>query len=596
VTSAKLRKIFIDFFEKRNHTKHAPSSLVPLDDPSVLFTTAGMQQFKQFYTNPDKSKSKRLVTIQPCFRTSDIDEVGDDTHLTFFEMLGNFSFGYTEANRSKSKEKNQENTSYFKEDAIQWAWDFVTSTQGLGIDPARIEVSVFRGEKNIPLDDESIRIWRKIGVPNEKIKLGTREDNFWGPTGLEGPCGPTTELYVDGIEIWNLVFNEYYQDADGNLIPAQYKGVDTGMGLERLLAVLNGKKTVFETELYFDLIEKLRPLGLAKEKERIIADHVKGIIFLINENLEPGNLGREYILRRLLRRVMIIEGVYAQLLALCNLVFEMYQTQYRFNPGVQERLTSILEREWIQFSKTLEKGKVYISKLNTTRLSGEEAFRIYSTYGIPIDAQKDLLGDATVVDSAGFEREYLASFEAHRSVSRAGVAQKFGGHGLITKGGEISSDLSPQEYEKALRNHTATHLLHAALRAVLGEYVQQKGSDVAPERLRFDFTYERALTEEEKKRVEAWVNARIKEDVPVNFTQMDKGDALRSGALAFFPERYPQKCKVYTIGDQGHQISQELCGGPHVTHTSEIGHFAITSEKSSSAGVRRIKAVTSNQY
>src|SRR3989344_4750349 len=582
--------MFIDFFEERNHTKHAPSSLVPLDDPSVLFTTAGMQQFKQFYTNPDKSKSKRLVTIQPCFRTSDIDEVGDDTHLTFFEMLGNFSFGYKTGNRQQATG----NPPYFKEDAIAWAWEFVTSTQGLGIDPTRIEVSVFRGEKNIPLDDESIRIWRKIGVPNEKIKLGTREDNFWGPTGLEGPCGPTTELYVDGIEIWNLVFNEYYQDAHGNLIPSQYQGVDTGMGLERLLAVLNGKKTVFETELYADLIEKLRPLGFAKEKERIIADHVKGIVFLINENLEPGNLGREYILRRLLRRVMITEGAYAELLVLCNLVFEMYQSEYQFSSGIQERLSSILEREWIQFSKTLEKGKVYISKLNTTRLSGEEAFRIYSTYGIPIDAQKDLLGDATTVDSAGFEREYLASFEAHRSISRAGVAQKFGGHGLITKGGEIPSDLSPQQYEKALRNHPATHLLHAALRAVLGEHVHQKGSDVAPARLRFDFTYERALTDEEKQRVEEWVNARIKEDMPVSFTQMDKEDALRSGALAFFPERYPQKCKVYTIGDKEHVVSKELCGGPHVTHTGEIGHFKITSEKSSSAGVRRIKAVTSD--
>lgn len=567
---------------------------MPLGDPSVLFTTAGMQQFKQFYTNPDQSKSKRLVTIQPCFRTSDIDEVGDDTHLTFFEMLGNFSFGYAGAEKRKREGKIQKDASYFKEAAIEWAWEFVTSPNGLKIDPKRIEVSVFRGEKNIPLDDESIQIWRKIGVPNEKIKLGAREDNFWGPTGLEGPCGPTTELYVDGIEIWNLVFNEYYQDLDGDLIPAQYKGVDTGMGLERLLAVLNAKKTVFETELYTGLIEKIRPLGHSKEKERIIADHVKGIVFLINENLEPGNLGREYILRRLLRRVMIIPGVYAHLLNLCNLAFELYQTEYQFTAGIQERLTSILEREWEQFSKTLEKGKVYISKLNTTRLSGEEAFRIYSTYGIPIDAQKDLLGGATTIDSAGFEREYLASLEAHRSVSRAGVSQKFGGHGLITKGGEIPSDLAPQEYEKALRNHTATHLLHAALRAVLGEHVHQKGSDVAPDRLRFDFTYEKALTDEQKKQVEEWVNARIKEDLPVSFAVMDKQDALRTGALAFFPERYPQECKVYTIGDPKDPISKELCGGPHVTHTAQIGHFTITSEKSSSAGIRRIKATTSN--
>ncbi len=592
MTSTQLRKIFIEFFENRAHLQHTPSALVPRDDPTVLFTTAGMQQFKQYYTNPDKSKSKRIVSIQPCLRTSDIDEVGDEAHLTFFEMLGNFSFGYQQG--VKGHGPRVKNDPYFKLDAIDWAWEFMTSQALLGINPARIEVSVFRGERAIPLDEESIRIWRKIGVPNERIKLGAREDNFWGPTGIEGPCGPTTEIYVDGIEIWNLVFNEYYQDAHGNLIPSQYRGVDTGMGLERLLAVLNGKKTVFETELYAGLIEKIRPLGHSEKKERIITDHVKGIVFLINENLEPGNLGREYILRRLLRRVMIIEGVYAQLFALCNIIFEMYQKEYRFRAGIQERFTAILEREWIQFSKTLEKGKVYISKLHTNRLSGEDAFRIYSTYGIPIDAQKDLLGDTTAIDAVGFEREYLASFEAHRLVSRAGVGEKFGGHALITKKGEIPSDLSPVEYKKALHNHTATHLLHAALRAVLGEHVHQKGSDVAPERLRFDFTHKRALTDEEKQQVEAWVNARIKEDLPVNFTQMDKEDALRSGALAFFPERYPQKCKVYTIGDGIRLVSKELCGGPHVAHTGELGHFTIESEKSSSAGVRRIKAVTSN--
>lgn len=533
MTSADIRKKFREFFESKGHMWMPSSSLLP-DDASVLFTTAGMQQFKPYYTNPDLAPAKNVASIQKCIRTSDIDEVGDDTHLTFFEMLGNFSFG-----------------GYFKKEAIQYAHEFIVNEMGLTID----YVSVFGGEGDVPADTESEEIWKSLDQ-NIVVKKMGRSDNFWGPTGDEGPCGPTTEVYVNGVEIWNVVFNQYYQSKDGSLKPLDIPGIDTGMGLERLAVTVQGKKNVYETDLF--------PTHPHERDGRIVADHTRTIAALITDGLEPSNKDRGYVLRRLIRRIVTIE--YLGGLPL-------------------ENLGPVFDQEKEKFLKTLKAGLKEVEKLSS--IDADAAFRLYESYGLPYEVLKDIAGDKAVGLTRG---AFDAKFKEHQEKSRAGAEKKFGGHGLLLDTGELKA-ANEEELKKVTRLHTATHLLHQALRNVLGESVHQAGSDITVERTRFDFTFDRKLTADEIKKVEDGVNDIITKDLPMQKVTMPKTEAEKTGALFFFKEKYPDPVNVYFVGESLETaFSKEFCGGPHVTHTSEIGTFKIIKEEAVSAGTRRIRA------
>jgi len=595
MTSRELRKKFLDFFAQRGHVIVPSSSLLP-EDPSVLFTTAGMQQFKPYYLGEKSPYGKNVCSCQKCFRTSDVEEVGDDKHLTFLEMLGNFSFG-----------------GYFKEEAIKLAFEFLIEDCKLPID--KLKFTYFKGDAQVPEDLESKKIWLKLGIPEEKIIGLGREDNFWGPTGLEGPCGPTTEIHFNGIEIWNLVFNEYYQDREGKLTPLAQKGVDTGMGLERLTMAVQNKNSVFETDLFLPIIfeikkmagqkeissfERLYAPSIALEKEfekmkyqrplRIIADHIRASVFLATEGILPSNVERGYVLRRILRRAIrygkLLNLPKNFLIPLAQKVIEIYQNVY---PEVKSKETDILtifQNEEERFSKTLEKGlkhfrlQIENCKLKNQKIiPGKVAFDLYQSYGFPLELTKEMAGEEEfIVDEEGFKRE----FEKHQEISRAGAEKKFGGVG------------KEASYEAA-KLHTATHLLQAALRQILGSHVKQMGSDITPQRLRFDFSHPKKMSAEEIKKVEDLVNQKIKDDLEVKKEEMSLKEALRSGALAFFKEKYPEKVTVYSIGDpsdpSGRVFSKEICAGPHVKRTGELGHFKIVKEESLGSGLRRIRAV-----
>ena len=560
--SSEIRKKFLEFFQKRGHKVVASSSLIP-DDPSVLLTTAGMQQFKKYYTgeaDPIKDfGSKNTASIQKSFRTSDIDEVGDDSHLTFFEMLGNFSFG-----------------GYFKEGAIKHAYDFFQEV-GLPID----FVTIFAGDKEVPPDTESEKVWKELGVTD--IRKKGREDNFWGPTGAEGPCGPTTELYVQGVEIWNLVFNEYYCRADKTLEKLKQNGVDTGMGLERLAMVLQKKNNIFETDLFEPFIKVLPPF-LSDGTKRIIVDHARAIVFLIADGVLPSNKDAGYVLRRLARRYIVRErGTGQDYFTLLGKVTDCYKGAY---PSLgREEIFSVFKAELDKFEKTLTLGIHALEKAGL--LDAVSAFRLYESYGLPYEVIKDAGGEkAKNLTREDFDLE----FKKHQEISRAGQEKKFGGHGLILDNGELKA-ASAEELEKVTRLHTATHLLNAALHRVLGDEVSQRGSDITPERTRFDFLFPRKLTDAELKETERFVNEAIAKDYPVSVQEMPLEEARKSGAMFFYKGKYPERVKVYTIGNKKEVFSRELCGGPHVKNTGEIGHFKITKEESSSAGVRRIRAV-----
>ena len=585
MTSQQIRQKFLEFFEKRGHAIVPSSSLLP-DDKSVLLTTAGMQQFKpHFIGQADPVHdfgSRNTASIQKCFRTSDIDEVGDESHLTFFEMLGNFSFG-----------------GYFKKEAIEYAREFIVKELGLKID----YVSVFEGDSEVPADIESERIWKSLGVHDVR-KFG-REDNFWGPTGNEGPCGPTTEIYINGVEVWNLVFNEYYCLPDKSLKKLERPGVDTGMGLERLAAAAQGMPTIFETDLFAPIKDALKVLSPGKdlgEREirhvRIIADHIKGAIFLISDGVVPSNVEAGYVLRRVLRKLIR----YAKLLELpgdwFTVIFtevaEIYGAAYPKLENYRNEILTAIKNEEEKFAKALEKGTKEFEKLaekakaaprdpEHLEISGADAFALFETYGFPLELTGEMAAEKGIaVDEESFRRE----FKKHQEISRAGTEKKFGGHGLSVEAGELRA-ATPEELLKVTRLHTATHLLHQALREILGSHVKQMGSDITPERLRFDFAHPQKMTDEEKKRVEDLVNEKIKEDLPVLMEEMNFEEAMKRGALAFFKEKYPERVKVYSAGN----FSKEVCGGPHVSRTGEIGKFRIAKEESSSAGVRRIKAM-----
>lgn len=559
MNSKDLRKEFLNFFEKKGH-KIVPSSSIVPSDSSVLFTTAGMQQFKPYYLGKKSPYGNKVASCQKCFRTSDIDEIGDKDHLTFLEMLGNFSFG-----------------SYFKEIAIRLAYDFLFKEIRFPLKGAVF--TVFIGNKDVPEDKESAGIWKKLGIRENKIKKCGKEDNFWGPTGEEGPCGPNTEIHIQGTEVWNLVFNEYYQDRDKKLTPLKQKGVDTGMGLERLAMVVQNKPSVFETDLFEPILKEIP--GSNIKTQRIIADHIKGAVFLISEGILPSNVERGSILRKIIRDASdagcILHLSENFLIPLAQKVVEIYKDIY---PELESKETDILtviqnEEEGYRKSETERERiaqKLIIKRQEGGSITGAVVYDIFSTTRIGMDRIEELAEEQEIklIDPENFfsrEREF-------KGISRAGAEKKFGGVG------------KEAGYE-SVKFHTATHLLHAALRKVLGEDVKQMGSDITSQRLRFDFAYSQKMTDKEIKEVENLVNQKIKEDLEVKKTEMKYEDAASSGALAFFKEKYPEKVTVFSVGD----FSKEVCGGPHVKRTSELGNFKIIKEESCGSGTRRIRAV-----
>jgi alanyl-tRNA synthetase len=558
MTVNEIRQKFIKYFESKGHMAMPSSSLVPKDDNSVLLTTAGMQQFKKWFSGEVPVEYPRAVTIQKCVRTNDIEEVGDETHLTFFEMLGNFSFG-----------------DYFKKEAIEWGLEFIEKE--LGVDRKRIWVSIFAGDNEVPRDDESERIWCSLGITD--IREFGREDNFWGPTGLEGPCGPTSEIYVDDIEVWNLVFNEFYMQDDGVLLPLSKTGIDTGAGLERVAATINGLSGVFDTDELSQVREFVRSL-MPKQNdraERVITDHLRAATFLLADGIRPSNLDRGYVLRRLIRRAVRygklagIEQIFCSKVA--DKVIEIYGGNYKNLLSEKEKIVSELNLEEDKFSRVIMGGLAKLEQIikKCGKVSGHDAFELFATYGFPFELTKEIAEEKEIsVDQAGFEAE----FAKHQEISRGGMEKKFAG-GMENK-----------EDPQIIKYHTAAHLLLAALREVLGESVHQKGSNITAERVRFDFSWPEKMTDEQKKAVEDWVNDKIAMQIDVTLTEMNLDDAKACGAEGEFLTKYGDKVKVYTIGD----ASKEICGGPHVQNTGELGHFKLGKEESSSAGVRRIKA------
>ncbi len=592
MTSKKIRKKFFDFFEKKGHKIVPSSSLIP-DDPSVLLTTAGMQQFKRYYTGELNAVvdfgTKNTASIQKCFRTSDIDEVGDESHLTFFEMLGNFSFG-----------------GYFKKESIKYGHEFITKIMNLPVeyvtvfDPEKVSQGDWR--KGVPFDKESYDIWKSI-LPKEKIK---REgmDNFWGPTGSEGPCGPTTEIYINAggkpVEIWNIVFNEFHRDSNNNLKKLETSGVDTGMGLERLAMVSQNVSTIFETDLFNSLI-KILPITMPERTKRIFADHMRGVCFLISDGVRPSNKEAGYVLRRLLRRVLVHEylviaskdvklaenGAETFLIELVKKIIDEYGIFYSKSGLNFNKIYPVLAEETKKFHSTMKMGLKELAKLTRDAFNAKSAFRLYESYGLPFEVIKEIdINKAKNLTREDFDKE----FKKHQEISRAGAEKKFGGHGLILDTGELKAG-NDKEMKKVICFHTATHLLQWALREVSGKDIKQTGSDINPERMRFDFSFSRKMKSEEIGKVENLVNQKIQENLPVYFKEMPKMEAEKIGALSFFKAKYPDVVKVYFIGPEEKVVSAEFCGGPHVNWTSEIGKFKILKEEAVSAGVRRIRAI-----
>ncbi|KKU94251.1 MAG: Alanine-tRNA ligase [Candidatus Jorgensenbacteria bacterium GW2011_GWA1_48_13] len=582
--SEDIRKKFLEFFANRGHAIVPSSSLIP-DDPSVLLTTAGMQQFKRYYTGElDPMKdfgSYNTASIQKSFRTSDIDEVGDESHLTFFEMLGNFSFG-----------------GYFKEKAVEYGREFIEDVMGLKIDyvtvfdPTKVPAGDWR--KGVPRDDESRAIWEKLGVKDIRAE-GT--EVFWGPTGAEGPCGPTTEIYVNGVEVWNIVFNEFYCDKNRKLAPLKTPGVDTGMGLERLAMVAQNVPTIFETDLFNPLISLISG-KLPMRVRRIISDHIRGIAFLVSDGVRPSNKDAGYMLRRLMRRVIayayrdnigsppqdilrLVVDQYRKFPDYRNLnsdiVIKVFSEEYE---GYKEKVGPEIKATEKIFSEYKAQGKKLIPPA--------VIFGLHQSAGVTFDISSDIAEELGVeVDRKAFEQD----LDRHKKISRAGGEKKFGGHGLILNTGELKAG-SEEELKKVTRLHTATHLLNQALRDVLGKDVRQMGSDITVERTRFDFTFPRKMTADEVKKVEKIVNEKIEENLPVGFKEMPKTEAEATGALHFFKSKYPERVKIYYVGKSLEDAwSKEFCGGPHVTRIGEIGKFRIIKEEASSAGVRRIRAI-----
>jgi len=559
-----LIKVYLDFFKSKNHKIIPNESLIPKNDPTVLFTTAGMHPLVPYLLGQKHPLGKRLCNVQKCIRTGDIDEVGDDFHLTFFEMLGNWSLG-----------------DYWKENAIKYSFEFLTKK--LNIPKEKITVTCFKGDKNAPKDTESAKIWESLGIKKSKIKFLGKEDNWWGPAGKTGPCGPSTEMFVDNIEIGNDVLMQYNKNEKQKYNPAKQKNIDFGGGVERTLAVLNNKSSVYEIEVFQPIMKEIEKLTNKKNlhnnrSARIIADHIKASVFILAEKNPPSNLGQGYVLRRLIRRAIR----YSKLLGikekqtLTTKIAEQVFKIYPDYPELKQNKKFILDelkKEEEKFELTLEKGINRFNKLikNKTSLSGEDTFLLFQSYGFPLEMTKDLAKEKNIkINEKVFERE----FAKHQTISGASIIRQF-------KSGLADSS------DKTKKLHTATHMLLAALREVLSEDIRQKGSNITPERLRLDFNFERKLTNQEIKKVENLMNKKIKQCLKVKKEDMSLKKALSSKANAEFNAKYPDIVSVYTIGN----FSKEICTGPHVQNTKELGKFKIIKEESSSAGVRRVKAV-----
>ena len=646
LSSNELRALFLKFFQKKGHSVIPSASVIPENDPTVLFTTAGMHPLVPYLLGQKHPQGTRLTDVQKCIRTGDIDEVGDMSHLTFFEMLGNWSLG-----------------DYFKDQMIPWSWEFLTSPEWLGIAPDKLAFTVFEGDEDCPRDEEAANLWRKCGVKDDHLFYLPKEHNWWGPAGVTGPCGPDTEMFIITkkpcgpdcspachcgayLEIWNDVFMQYNKQKDGSFIPLTQKNVDTGMGLERTICVLNGKKSVYETDAFTGILAKIEELCGKKYTPddentrafRIVADHMRTSTFIIGDprGIGPSNVGQGYILRRLIRRAVrygmglgLQEGFTAEI---AKVIIDQYKAVY---PELEQNKAFVLEQLTLEegrFARTLKQGEKEFDKvmnnLRRTRkamekiladdtlaaaeeavkthvlrpqpdmvsaieavkagdlakvkaecqkihdslnvIDGRSAFKLYDTYGFPIEITKELAAEnGLTVDEADFAKR----FEQHQATSRSGAEQIF-------KGGLADHS------EQTTCLHTATHLLQAALRKVLGDEVHQKGSNITAERLRFDFTFGRKVTPEELAQVEALVNEAIAAKVPITMEEMTVSEAKAQGAMGLFESKYGEVVRVYTMGP----YSKEICGGPHANNTGDLVSFKIIKEEASSAGVRRIKA------
>ena len=588
--SSELRSMFLKFFKDHGHAVISSASVIPENDPTVLFTTAGMHPLVPYLMGAKHPAGKRLTDVQKCVRTGDIDDVGDFSHLTFFEMLGNWSLG-----------------DYFKEQMIPWSWEFLTSPEYLGLPKDRLAFSVFAGDADCPRDEESAQLWRNCGVADDHIFFLPKENNWWGPAGITGPCGPDTEMFIITdkepcgpncspacscgryLEIWNDVFMQYNKKADGTFEPLEQKNVDTGMGLERTICVLNGKKSVYETDLFADILKKISELSgkeygsdeMTTRAFRIIADHMRTATFIMGDDrgVSPSNVDQGYVLRRLIRRAVrygmgigMPEGFTGEV---AKVIIEQYRDVY---PELKRNEAFVLEQlslEESRFARTLKQGnrefEKLVEKVQDGQIDGVSAFHLYDTYGFPVEMTEELARErGLTVDMDGFHD----CFRRHQATSQAGAEQRF-------KGGLADHS------EQSARLHTATHLLHAALRKVLGPEVAQKGSNITAERLRFDFSFGRKMTKEELAEVERLVNEAIESHTPVTCEEMTVAQAKEQGAIGLFESKYGEKVKVYTMGP----YSKEICGGPHAQNTGDLVSFKIKKEESSSAGVRRIKAI-----
>lgn len=591
MTSKELRQLYLDFFKSKGHAVIASASLIPENDPTVLFTTAGMHPLVPYLMGEKHPEGTRLTDVQKCVRTGDIDEVGDSSHCTFFEMLGNWSLG-----------------DYFKKESIAFSWEFLTSPKWLGIDPDKLHFTCFEGDADAPRDTVAHDRWIEMGVAPSHIVYLPKKHNWWGPAGMTGPCGPDTEIFYDTskapcgpdckagcdcgkyLEIWNNVFMEYNKLGEGKFEPLTQKNVDTGMGLDRTVATLQGVASVYDTDAFTGIIAtiaKLSGKNYSDDAEttrmfRIVADHIRCATFMLGDQrgITPSNVDQGYILRRLIRRsirfAMQLGIPDNSLSQIAEAVIAQYGEFYHELVENRDKIVDELNKEELRFSNALKKGMKEFARLLPSltdgNVDGQNAFHLYDTYGFPIEFTQELAAEHGLsVDLDGF----AAAFKAHQELSHAGAEQRF-------KGG-----LADQTEETA-RLHTATHLLQAALRKVLNdENVCQKGSNITAERLRFDFSFPRKVTPEELAQVEALVNEAIQADVPISCDEMSVDEARAAGAIGLFESKYGAKVKVYTV--QGY--SKEICGGPHATHTGELGCFKIKKEEASSAGVRRIKAV-----
>ncbi len=582
-----IRNKYLDFFKRHGHAVIPSAPLIPENDPSVLFTTAGMQPLVPYLLGEKHPEGTRLTDFQKCLRTNDIDEVGDNRHLTYFEMLGNWSLG-----------------DYFKEESIAMSFEFLTKE--LGIPVEKLSVTCFAGDEDCQRDEVTASCWKKAGIPEDRIYYFGKDDNWW-IAGEEGPCGPDTEMFYDTgkpkcsencnpscgcgkyVEIWNNVFMEFFKTKDGKYTKLKQHNVDTGLGLERMTMLLQGKETPFDTELFKPVMDKLQELAGENdsiESRRIVAEHLRASMMIIQDGGLPSNVDRGYILRRLIRRmVRHLRKLQINLNELGELIDLNIETLKEMYPELHQnsnKIKSVIIEEKDKFEKTLERGEREFNKIvnrmkneGKDTISGQDLFTLYETYGFPPEVTQDLAREAGLkVDTTEFDK----LFKEHQEKSRMGSEQKFKG-GLAGTG------------EQEVRYHTATHLLNAALKVILGKDVHQKGSNITPERMRFDFSCDHKLTDDEKKKVEDLVNEWIAQGLDVKCEEMKKDDAIKSGAECMFIEKYPDIVTVYSIGNDREKVSKELCGGPHVKNTSELGHFKIKKEEASSAGVRRIKAI-----